>query len=169
VDQCILFRYNYRSSIVWTDASGNYEVHKIHTVTYKVMFSTYRYARKYFKEWYNDKSSFDTADSVSVTAGSITSGIDAQLTTKPFISLNRTYLIFGADTSNTTTQSQDLLISNSGEAASILRGIRYTFRGLSSDAYGCGMLKEVHLKYDLNLVLTIRSLPFYHPLKRELP
>ena len=47
----------------------------------------------------------------------------------------------------------------SREAASILRGVRYTFRGLSSDANGSGMLKDIHLKKDLNLVLTTGPLP----------
>ncbi|MCX6563290.1 MAG: carboxypeptidase-like regulatory domain-containing protein, partial [Candidatus Aminicenantes bacterium] len=61
-----------------TDASGNFRVQYLATDQYRVRFETYS-AGNYLPEWYNDKSSFVTADNVAVTDGATTSGIDAQL------------------------------------------------------------------------------------------
>jgi len=62
----------------WTDSSGNYTIQKLATNNYKLYFDTSS-AGNYLREWYNDKSNFDDADAVSVTAGSTTSDINAQL------------------------------------------------------------------------------------------
>ncbi len=62
-----------------TDASGTYRVNGLPTGSYKVYFSNNN--QNYLSEWYNNKTSFDVADAVAVTAGSITYNINAQLTT----------------------------------------------------------------------------------------
>lgn len=63
---------------VFTDSSGNYEIWGLPPDDYKVFFYT-AWAGDYISEWYNDKPSFEAADNVSVTEGSLTPGIDAQL------------------------------------------------------------------------------------------
>ena len=68
-----------------TDASGNFRVQYLATGQYRVLFETYS-AGNYLPEWYNDKSSFVTADNVAVTDGATTSGIDAQLAVGGIIS-----------------------------------------------------------------------------------
>jgi protocatechuate 3,4-dioxygenase beta subunit len=60
-----------------TDSQGNYSVGGIPGGNYKIFFRGYQ--QNYVPEWYNDKTSFDTADPVTVTAGQTTPGIDAQL------------------------------------------------------------------------------------------
>jgi len=60
-----------------TDASGNYTVSGLPSGSFKVEF--YGYGWNYISEWYNDKVSFATADPVTVTAGSVTPNINAQL------------------------------------------------------------------------------------------
>jgi hypothetical protein len=62
-----------------TDSSGYYTFYGIPGGSYKVRFSTDWAAGNYVGEWYNDRSSFDEADTVIVTVGSTTTGIDAQL------------------------------------------------------------------------------------------
>ena len=70
--------YNFWGSI-YTDASGNYTVMGLPTGNYKVYF--YNNGLNYVSEWYSDKSSFDAADQVTVTAGSTTPNINAELAT----------------------------------------------------------------------------------------
>jgi hypothetical protein len=68
---------NYLSS--WsTDANGNYTISGLPAGNLKVCFLNNH--QNYVGEWYNDKSSFATADPVAVIAGSTTSNINAQLT-----------------------------------------------------------------------------------------
>jgi hypothetical protein len=62
----------------WTDSTGNYVADCLNEGTFRIFFDASQ-AGDYLSEWYNDKDSFDTADSVSVTAGSSTTGIDAVL------------------------------------------------------------------------------------------
>ncbi len=64
---------------VYTDSNGDYEIESVKSGNYKVYFYTGSGAGDYISEWYNDKGSLGTGDSVSVTAGSTTS-IDAELT-----------------------------------------------------------------------------------------
>jgi hypothetical protein len=59
-----------------TNSSGNYTVNAIPAGNYKVHFDV---SVNYIGEWYDDKSSFYTADQVSVLTGQDTPGIDAQL------------------------------------------------------------------------------------------
>jgi 5-hydroxyisourate hydrolase-like protein (transthyretin family) len=73
-------RYDY------TDSSGNYAISGLPTGNYRVRFygvcvyfSDSRTTKTYFGEYYNDKLSLATADSVAVTAPNTTSGINAVL------------------------------------------------------------------------------------------
>ena len=70
--------YNY-ITYASTDSAGDYTVPGLATGSYKVLFNSHDAAGNYVSEWYNDKADFNTADAVSVTAGSVTSGINAQL------------------------------------------------------------------------------------------
>ena len=76
---------------VWTaptssDANGNYSLVGLQTADYKVVFS----GANYFAEYFNDKPDVGSADLVPVTAGEVTSGINASLTTAGSISGNVT-------------------------------------------------------------------------------
>ena len=66
----------YYVSAATTNSSGNYTVSAIPAGNYKVHFDV---SVNYIGEWYDDKSSFSTADPVSVLTGQNTAGIDAQL------------------------------------------------------------------------------------------
>ena len=63
----------------YTDSNGDYEIKSVKIGSYKLKFDTIYALGDYITEWYNDKVSLGTGDSVSVTAGSTTSGIDAEL------------------------------------------------------------------------------------------
>ena len=58
-----------------TDQDGNYTLSNLPSGNYKISFS----GVGYFTEWYNNKTSQPSADLVTVTAPSLTSGIDAVL------------------------------------------------------------------------------------------
>jgi hypothetical protein len=60
-----------------TGEGGSYIVISLGTSSYKLKF--YSCGSAYTSEWYNNKSSFDAADTVAVTAPNIISGIDAVL------------------------------------------------------------------------------------------
>ena len=60
-----------------TDSGGHYSVKGIPTGTYTVGF--FDSQDGYLDQYYNGETSFDTADTVSVTAGSAATGIDAAL------------------------------------------------------------------------------------------
>jgi M6 family metalloprotease-like protein/uncharacterized repeat protein (TIGR02543 family) len=62
-----------------TDSNGDYLIGGLSTGNYWLWFWTGISSGMYAQEWYNDKDSFSAADSVSVTAGSTTSGVDAVL------------------------------------------------------------------------------------------
>ena len=61
---------------VSTDSTGHYTVSRLPSGNYNVQFD--RNGQNYYSEWYYDTSEY-MADPVAVTAGSITSNIDAQL------------------------------------------------------------------------------------------
>ncbi|GAF76093.1 unnamed protein product, partial [marine sediment metagenome] len=63
----------------YTDNNGDYEIKHLKADSYKLCFDAEYVPGWYALEWYNDKDSIDTADLVSVTEESITSGIDAVL------------------------------------------------------------------------------------------
>lgn len=62
-----------------TDASGNYTIDGLDTATYRLGFQSDT-GGSYGVQFYDKKPSLATADGVAVTAGTITSGIDAGLT-----------------------------------------------------------------------------------------
>jgi len=68
-----------------TGADGNYSVQGLATGSYWIYFDTSS-AGYYVGEWYDDKPSSSGANSVSVTAGATTSGINAQLASGGIIS-----------------------------------------------------------------------------------
>ena len=72
----------------YTNEFGDYTIQRLSTGSYQVKFETT--SQNYITEWYNDKASFVSADPVSVTQGSTTSNIDAQLTDGGTISGNVT-------------------------------------------------------------------------------
>ncbi|HLP60963.1 MAG TPA: carboxypeptidase-like regulatory domain-containing protein, partial [Candidatus Deferrimicrobium sp.] len=61
----------------YTDKQGNYSFGGLPGGSYKIYFSAYR--QNFFSQWYNGKTSFDTADPVAITAGQPGTNIDAQL------------------------------------------------------------------------------------------
>jgi len=66
----------YMLAYAMTNSSGNYTVSGLSAGNYKVRFLA---SQGYRSEWYNDKSTQDSADLVTVTLPNITSGIDAVL------------------------------------------------------------------------------------------
>jgi len=72
-------------AFVNTDGSGNYSKTGLDPGTYKVLFY-YQYASGVpaVPEWYNDKTSFSAADTLTVTPGGSLTGKDAQLRLDPY-------------------------------------------------------------------------------------
>jgi len=60
-----------------TDVDGSYDVGGLESDTYRIEFRDN--SGNYLKEYYNNKSSLDSADDISVTAPQIVTGIDASL------------------------------------------------------------------------------------------
>ncbi len=93
----------------FTDSNGDYEIISIMSGNYKIFYSTSSAIGDYIEEWYNDKDSIGNADSVPVTEGNITSGIDAVLAAI-------TPMISGAvkDSAGTGIQGVTITFSNAG-------------------------------------------------------
>ena len=62
-----------------TNSGGVYTISGLAAGSYKVQFDATGAGSVYLTQYYNGKASFSEAESVSVTAGSITSGIDARM------------------------------------------------------------------------------------------
>jgi hypothetical protein len=77
INVCDLNQYWYPG--VHTDGDGYYTLHGLPGGNYKVQFDTNNAIGNYVGEWYNDQDSFDNANTVTVTVGQTTTGIDAQL------------------------------------------------------------------------------------------
>ena len=114
-----------------TDILGNYTIYGIPPGTYKIDFTCY--SINYLSEWYNDKSTFETADPVIVTLNQTTPGIDAQLAQGGIIN--------GAVTGTTGTPLESIRIearisSNvvSGSAYTDSSG-QYSLQGLPAGTY----------------------------------
>lgn len=69
-----------------TDASGNYTIAGLQTGSYKVRFNNIGSSNSYITVWNSNKPSTATADSIAVTAGATTSGVNATLATGGTIS-----------------------------------------------------------------------------------
>ncbi len=69
---------NQQSVYANTDSNGYYTISGLYPGSYKVWFDAY-YTWEYASEWYDDKDSFDTGDTVAVASGGTTSNIDAVL------------------------------------------------------------------------------------------
>jgi hypothetical protein len=97
-----------------TDSMGNYVVSGLPAGNYKVHFVPY-HRELLIAEWYNDKSRYETADQIVVTAGSMTSDINAQLAAKvAIIGLSKTSFNFAAEQNGTPTRAETVSISNIG-------------------------------------------------------
>jgi len=62
-----------------TDSNGDYLIGGLSTGSYKIWFWPGASSGMYAQEWYDDRDSFSTSDSVSVTAGNPTPGVNATL------------------------------------------------------------------------------------------
>ncbi len=66
-----------------TNQDGNYTTPSLPAGNYQIWFApesfTQAASKAYLGEWYNNKTDLDTADTVAVTAGNVTSTINAQL------------------------------------------------------------------------------------------
>ena len=62
----------------YTDSNGYYTIQGTPSGDYKIYFDTYN-AGNFFNEWYDNKTSFNEADTVSVMSGQITNLVDAVL------------------------------------------------------------------------------------------
>lgn len=62
-----------------TNSNGEYTISDLPSGSYKVEFSTFFSVVSYYTMFFNEKSSFGTADTVNVTAGSASTGINARM------------------------------------------------------------------------------------------
>jgi hypothetical protein len=79
VHVCAFYPTRSYHGCVSTDNNGDYEIKNLKTDSYKLRFDARYIPGWYALEWYNDKDSFEEADFVPVTEGSITEGVDAVL------------------------------------------------------------------------------------------
>jgi len=90
IEDVLVYVYPSSGSYVaydYTNSNGDYEVESLKAGSYKLKFDTTYALGNYLSEWYDNKDSKDTADSVSVSEWSITSGINGELSyTGPIIS-----------------------------------------------------------------------------------
>ncbi|MEO7803915.1 MAG: carboxypeptidase regulatory-like domain-containing protein [Actinomycetota bacterium] len=66
------------SEYTWTDSSGNYTLRGLPGGSYRVGFDG-PYRSNYAPEWFDNKTDYNLANPVAVTQGSVTAGINAQL------------------------------------------------------------------------------------------
>jgi uncharacterized repeat protein (TIGR02543 family) len=95
-----------------TDSNGDYEIMGVASGSHKVYFYATGAPGDFISEYYDDQGSLGSADSVSVTTGEITSGIDAVLAAL-------TPKISGSvkDTGGTGIQDVTITFSNAGGTA----------------------------------------------------
>jgi len=115
----------------YADSLGYYRIYGIPAGTYKVHFTCY--GLNYIPEWYNDKSSFETADPVIVTVGQTTPDINAQLTEGGIISGSVTGT-GGAPLENTRVEARISAFVVSGSAYTNSSG-QYALQGLPTGTY----------------------------------
>ncbi len=94
----------------YSDSSGNYVTNDLPPGSYKIRF----YRNGFYVEWFNDKASYQSADSVSVAAGSTTANINAQIVKMTTIDLSKTAFYFSAIPNGSITPAGSTVLSNSG-------------------------------------------------------
>ncbi|MBE2197125.1 MAG: carboxypeptidase regulatory-like domain-containing protein [Anaerolinea sp.] len=65
---------------VYANTTGVYTVTRLAADSYRLKFEPYGTADAYLREYYNDKPTLETADSIAVALGQVVVGIDATLT-----------------------------------------------------------------------------------------
>jgi protocatechuate 3,4-dioxygenase beta subunit len=66
----------------YTNANGDYTIEGLQTGSYRVVYVPCA-PGPYYLEWFDNEADWDSADPVAATVGSITGGIDADLSTRP--------------------------------------------------------------------------------------
>lgn len=84
----------YDSTISWafTDANGDYSIPRMPTCDAKIYFDTDQNNLPYASEWYDDRSSYDEADTVQADQGGTISNIDADLAQRSPLTITTTSL-----------------------------------------------------------------------------
>jgi len=96
-------------------ADGGYTITSILPGSYKVQFEDGLYDQfYYYSEWYNDKTSFQAADAITVVSGKTTEILDAVLIKKKIIDVSQGSIYLAAVQGGPTSPSSTVVISNSG-------------------------------------------------------
>ncbi len=117
----------------YSDFNGNYSFTGLPPGSYKIHFHNWRSSVNYVSEWYNDKPSFAAANPVVVSAGAVTRGINARLSTGGEFA-GRVTDASGSGIGNIRVHAYDLTGNDLGEATCDPEG-NYRYRGLSSGDY----------------------------------
>ncbi|MGO9380146.1 MAG: carboxypeptidase regulatory-like domain-containing protein, partial [Dissulfurispiraceae bacterium] len=115
----------------WTASDGTYTVSGIPTGSYTINFSTY--GSNYLRQWYNNETSSDSANLVSVTAPNTTSGVNAVLAVGGSISGIVTNAA-GMGISNVYVEMDDGSGNYAAEGVTASDGT-YTFSGIPTGSY----------------------------------
>jgi len=129
----------------YTQADGTYTIVGLPTGNYRLEFNGGDSG--YLGQWYNNKASFDSADAVVVTAGSITGGINAVLIPSDVDQVTLDLTISGSG-SGTVTSNPTGIATNTSVSAQFSKGSalvlhatldQYSlFSGWSGDCIGTG-------------------------------
>jgi len=123
--------YGYLQS-AYTDTNGNYTIGGLPSGSYKVYFRPT--SGNYLAEWYDDKSVFDSATPVSVTAGTTTSNINAILSPGGIITGNVVDTA-GLPVKSATVYAYDATVQTSVASTSTDTQGSYSIQGLPTGAY----------------------------------
>ena len=118
----------------FTDSAGRYAVSGLAAGSYKVGFQSCG-GGNYLSQFYDGKSSLATADAVSVSAGSTTSGIDAALQQGGQITGTVTDALTHAGIANIQVSASDSSGNNPGGFTTTDSSGHYTLSGLGSGSY----------------------------------
>jgi len=118
---------------VYTDANGNYTLAGINPGNWKIYFRTTGSSSSYIAEWYDNKTDFNTANTVLVAGGAITPGINAVLSVGGSISGQVTngvgVGIAGVQVSARDTANVQVLLRTTDSNGN------YTIQGLPTGSY----------------------------------
>lgn len=115
-----------------TDSNGTYTVSNLPTGTYTVEFYG---TGSYVSQYYNDESSYANADPVSVTAGQVTTGINAAMLSNGAISGTVTDASTGTPIAGASAYVYDSSGSYPIASATTNASGTYTITGLSAGSY----------------------------------